>query len=38
MLEAIDGIEGAIAGASCPEYVRNWTMRRAVERGVEIVS
>jgi uncharacterized protein with HEPN domain len=38
MLEAINGIEGAVAGASYTEYVRNWTVRRAVERGVEIVS
>jgi uncharacterized protein with HEPN domain len=38
MLDAIAGIEATVAGASFAEYARNWTMRRAVERGVEIIS
>jgi hypothetical protein len=38
MLDAIAGIEATVAGASFAEYARNWTMRRAVERGIEIIS
>jgi uncharacterized protein with HEPN domain len=38
MVDAIDGIEDTVAEASYAEYVRTWTMRRAVERGIEIVS
>jgi uncharacterized protein with HEPN domain len=35
---AITGIEQAIAGKSADQYAANWTLRRAVERGVEIIS
>jgi uncharacterized protein with HEPN domain len=38
MLDAIAGIEGTVAGASIADYARNWTMRRAAERGIEIIS
>ena len=38
MLDAMAGIEATVAGASFAEYARNWTMRRAVERGIEIIS
>ena len=38
MLDAMAGIEASVAGASFAEYARNWTMRRAVERGIEIIS
>ena len=38
ILEAIAGIEAAAAGARFAEYARNWTTRRAVERGIEIIS
>jgi uncharacterized protein with HEPN domain len=38
MLDAIAGIEATLAGASFAEYARDWTMRRAVERGIEIIS
>jgi uncharacterized protein with HEPN domain len=38
ILEAIDGIEQTVAGASLADFAASWQMRRAVERGIEIVS
>jgi uncharacterized protein with HEPN domain len=38
ILAAIEGIESAIAGMSFAQYTSDWTARRAVERGLEIVS
>ena len=38
MLDAIAGIEATVAGASFADYAQSWTMRRAVERGIEIIS
>jgi uncharacterized protein with HEPN domain len=35
MLDAITGIEATVVEASFVEYRRNWTMRRAVERGMD---
>lgn len=38
ILDALAGIEKAIAGKSFAQYASDWTTRRAVERGLEIVS
>jgi uncharacterized protein with HEPN domain len=38
MLETIKGIEAAIADRIFKEYESNWVLRRAVERGLEIIS
>jgi uncharacterized protein with HEPN domain len=38
ILEAIEGIEMTVGEAIFADYARNWTMRRAVERGIEIIS
>ncbi|HZP19940.1 MAG TPA: HepT-like ribonuclease domain-containing protein [Bauldia sp.] len=38
ILESIAGIEAAVAGLSFEDYAANWTIRRAVERGVEVIS
>jgi len=38
MLDAIVGIRGAVAGLDFEDYERVWTVRRAVERGFEIIS
>jgi uncharacterized protein with HEPN domain len=38
MLDAIEGIEATVGEAGFAAYARNWTMRRAVERGIEIIS
>src|SRR5687768_7118705 len=38
MLEAIEGIEETIAGIDFTRYQSSWQTRRAVERGVEIIS
>ena len=38
MLDAIEGIEATVGEAGFAEYARSWTMRRAVERGIEIIS
>jgi uncharacterized protein with HEPN domain len=38
ILEAIDGIEGTIAGLSRETVMEHWTLRSAVERGIEIIS
>jgi len=36
--EAIDGIEGTMAGIDFAAFSESWQKRRAVERGLEIVS
>jgi uncharacterized protein with HEPN domain len=36
--EAIEGIETTIAGTTFAQYRRTWQTRRAVERGIEIIS
>jgi len=38
MLETIRGIEAAIADRTFEEYQNDWVLRRAVERGLEIIS
>jgi uncharacterized protein with HEPN domain len=38
ILEAIEGIESTAAGMSFAEYEQSWQARRAVERGIEIIS
>ncbi len=38
MLDAIAGIEATVVEATFVEYRGSWTMRRAVERGIEIIS
>jgi len=38
MLEAADGIRGAVAGLDFAGFERNWVVQRAVERGREIIS
>jgi uncharacterized protein with HEPN domain len=36
--DAIAGIQIAAAGAGFDAFANNWTMQRAVERGLEIIS
>lgn len=38
MVEAIEGIEMAAAGMTFAQYQQSWQVRRAVERGIEIIS
>jgi uncharacterized protein with HEPN domain len=38
ILEAIEGIESTAAGMTFAAYQESWQNRRAVERGVEIIS
>ena len=38
MLEAIDGITSATAGKSLADYKAGWTLKHAVQRGIEIIS
>jgi uncharacterized protein with HEPN domain len=38
MLDAITGIEATVAEVRFEDYTQSWTMRRAVERGIEIIS
>jgi uncharacterized protein with HEPN domain len=38
ILEAIEGIESTAAGMTFAEYEQSWPIRRAVERGIEIIS
>ncbi len=38
ILEAIAGIERVIGGTTFEEYQRDWTLRLATQRAVEIVS
>lgn len=36
MVEAMAGIEGAVAGMTLADYQQGWQTRRAVERSIEI--
>jgi uncharacterized protein with HEPN domain len=36
--DAMEGIDGVLAGASFNEFAASWGMQRAVERGLEIIS
>jgi uncharacterized protein with HEPN domain len=36
--EAIDGIDQTLAGADFQTFASSWSMQRAIERGLEIVS
>ena len=38
MREAIDGILGAVKGKTLRDYEREWLLRSAVQRGVEVIS
>lgn len=38
MLDAIEGIERATATLSFEQFERDWTVRHAVQRGIEIIS
>ena len=38
MLEAIDEVRRATAGRSFDDFQQDWMMRKAAERGVEIIS
>ena len=38
MLPAIDGIQRAIAGQDFETFRRSWVVKRAIERGIEIIS
>jgi uncharacterized protein with HEPN domain/predicted nucleotidyltransferase len=38
ILEAVEGIESTVLGMTFAEYQQSWQVRRAVERGVEIIS
>jgi len=38
MLEAIDGIAGAVKGKTLDDYKRDWLLRSGVQRGVEVIS
>ncbi len=38
MLDAIEGIRAAVAGLDFQQYASKWVTRRAVERGLEIIS
>ncbi len=38
ILDAIRGIEDTIGGLSFDTYTRVWSVRRSVERGIEIIS
>ena len=38
MIDAIAGVESTVAGRSFAEYQQSWPTRRAVERGIEIIS
>lgn len=38
MIDAIAGIEGTVAGLTFADYRQSWPARRAVERGIEIIS
>lgn len=38
MLEAIAGIQAAVADKTLDDYRREWVLRHAVQRGIEIIS
>ena len=35
---AIDGIQQTVGGANLEQFSASWTMQRAVERGLEVIS
>ncbi len=38
ILDAIDGVERAMAGKSLQEYSADWLLKHGVERAIEIIS
>jgi uncharacterized protein with HEPN domain len=38
ILNAIDGIQAALAGKSCVNFEQDWLLRHGVQRGIEIIS
>lgn len=38
MLEAINGIQAAVAGKTLDDYRNDWVLKHAVQRGIEIIS
>lgn len=38
MLEAIEELQLALAGSTFAQYEADWVLRRATERGIEIIS
>ena len=38
ILNAIDGIQAALAGKSIADFERDWLLRHGVQRGIEIIS
>jgi uncharacterized protein with HEPN domain len=38
ILEAINGIQAAIAGKTLDDYSGDWLLKHGVERGIEIIS
>jgi uncharacterized protein with HEPN domain len=38
ILDAIAGIEGAVAGKTFEDFEAEWLLRRAIERAIEIIS
>ena len=38
MLDAIENVQGAPSGKSFAEFTTDWLLKRAVERGIEIIS
>ena len=38
ILEAIEGVRGAVGSMSLEAYVASWATRRAAERAIEIIS
>ncbi len=37
-MKAIQGIEGTLAGRNFDDFKREWAIKHAVERGIEIIS
>jgi uncharacterized protein with HEPN domain len=38
ILEAVEGVESTSGGMTFAQYQKSWQVRRAVARGVEIIS
>jgi len=38
ILNAIDGIQAALAGKSLVNFEQDWLLRHGVQRGIEIIS
>ncbi len=38
ILKAIQGIEGTLAGLAYDDFKREWAVKHAIERGIEIIS